>query len=305
MATRPSLLNRAELCSMVPVLSERFPEEVPAGRFGTDVHTEIARCIATGDEPVIPEAKAAVDWLRGMLDGADVELAVEVPVALMDPETMGVITQGTPDVVLTRGNRITVIDWKTGDPANVSSVDDNLQLIAYGLASCVGYAFQCCLVFLDGLEAKSLWGSIWTPDTHAALLARIKAVSARPPAFSVGDHCAACYQRYHCDAYRDRMSTALVAVGAGVPTELTTETGAKLADMVAMVDGDNGWLAQAKAALKEYVRSGGVVERNGKRMALVTQQGRESADVKALKADGLDKYVKRGAPFETTKWVKT
>jgi hypothetical protein len=312
---RPSLLNRSELCGLAPVLSEQHPEEVPAGWHGTDVHTEIARCLNTDDEPILPQAKAAIDWLHDTYDTRLAVMRIEKQCLLADPVTMDVITEGTPDLVLQFGDGTTVvIDWKTGNPDNVREVDDNLQLIAYGLAVSQGGPFQCVLVFLDGLKATAMHGTTWQPHQHAGLLERIKAAAKREPVPSVGDWCPDCYVRHYCPAYQARLSTALAPVSQGGVAFVQATEGArwvmqdsdaaKLSDIVAALDGDKGWLAAAKLALKEHVKAGGTVVRNGKKMTLVMAKGRVSADVKSLEADGLTKYLKQGQDYETTKWVK-
>jgi hypothetical protein len=303
---RPSLLNRSELCGLAPVLSEQHPEEVPAGWHGQDVHTEIARCLHTDDEPILPQAKAAIDWLHDTYDTRLAVMRIEKQCLLADPVTMDVITEGTPDLVLQFGDGTTVvIDWKTGNPDNVREVDDNLQLIAYGLAVSQGGPFQCVLVFLDGLKATAMHGTTWQPHQHAGLLERIKAAAKRDPVPSVGDWCPDCYVRHYCPAYQARISTALAPVSqGGAPVALDDGSAATLAGMVAMVDGEHGWLKAAKTALKEHVKRGGSVVRNGKKMTLVMANGKTTGDVEALRAAGLDKYIKTGSPYETTKWVK-
>ena len=54
--------------------------------------------------------------------------------------------------------------------------------------------------------------------------------------------------------------------------------------------------------LKAFVRAGGRCVKSGKVMTLAQCEGRETADVKAIKAAGLTQYLKQGAPYETTRW---
>jgi hypothetical protein len=44
--------------------------------------------------------------------------------------------------------------------------------------------------------------------------------------------------------------------------------------------------------------------KNGKEMVLGMCDGKETANVKELKAAGLDKYIKKGEPYETPRWRK-
>jgi hypothetical protein len=230
------------------------------------------------------------------------EIAVEEHVELVDD--LDVLTEGTPyDIV--HWQTWTVFDWKTGRPENVAEPDDNLQLIAYGLATCNGGPFQVALVFLDGNSADGYadgrYSRVFQPSEHAALLARIRAVGQREQVPSPGDHCGKCYQRHYCYAYKARLSTALVGCGSPVPATLDASSAAKLSVMLDLAD---DWCEKAKAVFRDYIRNGGECIVNGKRATMGTCKGRESADVKALKADGMDKYIKQGAPFERISWKK-
>lgn len=299
---RPSLLSRAERCGLVPVLSAKYPECGPAADRGTAIHADIAAHGSRGEYAggETPEANAALAWVQSNLVG---RLDFERPVSLVDTDTMDTITEGTPDLIAgpdTDGT-IACIDWKTGQPDNVPEPDDNLQLLAYGLAVCDGRPFRVCLVFLDGDRADARWSRIFDPSDHPALLARVKAAASREPVASPGDHCQHCYQRHYCEAWQARTRTALA---------LLPETGA-----IAVTDETAGQLIQrakavreaadlAEALVKAHVAGGGRCVVDGKEYAPTTCKGRESADVKALRADGMAKYLKVGAPYETWRWRK-
>jgi len=301
---RPSMLTRAEKCGYAPVLAEQYPEQGDAAERGTAIHAEIANYLIHGlihgDQRVSPESIAATEWLDLETTG---QIAVEKHVSLVDIISMETITEGTPDVIVTNSNEVVVVDWKTGRSENVADVDDNLQLIAYGLATCNGAPFRCVLVFLDGDKDDARWSRTFEPAEHAALLARVKAAATREPIPHPGEHCGSCYQRRYCHAWQARETQALAVVAPGA-VEVTTENASKLAEMIGMVDGDNGWLATAKTALYAFIRSGGEVVKNGKRASFAMVAGKESADLSALKADGLTKYVKQGKPFERLTWKK-
>lgn len=294
---RPSLLNWAELCGYVAQLAERYPEEGDAAEDGKAIHDAIKKSLLGGGIADAPEVRAAVRWLCDNFP-AD-EHRVEEKVALIDD--LDTITEGTPDVVSIGDCVTTVIDWKTGRMENVPDVDQNLQLIAYGLAACDGRPFRCVLVFLDGDKATDRFSRVFEPSEHTALLARVKAAASREPVPHPGDHCQGCWQRQYCHAWQVKVTTALAGVAASPARELTTETAPALAERIKLA-GD--WLEAAKAVLKDYVRGGGKCVVNGKQAYLQQRQGRASADVKALEADGLIQYVKQGEPYEQIGWRK-
>ena len=296
---RPSILARAEKCGYVPVLAEKYPEEGDAAGKGKLIHTGIATH-ALDDR--YPEIAAAWKWIEANVTG---RMHFEQHATLIDPISMEIITEGTPDLVAgpTAHGVMLVVDWKTGRKENVEDATTNLQLIAYGLATCEGLPFQCVLVFLDGDTADPQWSDVFEPDEHALLLERAKRAANKEPIPHPGDHCGSCYQRRYCHAWQAREQQALVPLGQG-HKEVTADNANQLAEMIALVDGDNGWLAQAKAAMKAFVLGGGEVMRNGKRATYGLVAGRESADMEALRRDGLTKYIKRGGKYEKLTWRK-
>jgi hypothetical protein len=289
---RPSALQLAEKCGLASRLAEQFPEASPAADRGTAIHEEIA-----SGRPQSLEAIVAVLWL-GKLPG---DVSHDVRVTLADPETGDVITRGTADLVASHGDDLLVVDWKTGRPEFVAPAAENLQLHAYGLAvalDCGLEAYRVALGFLDGDqltldEAPPVKGAeMWT------MFNRIKAAAARPPVASPGEHCARCWSRVHCHAWRDRVTTAL-ALLPGEAVALTDETATALALRLADV---KKAAEVAEEMVKAHVRGGGRVEHDGKIYAPSMVAGRKTADVKALEAAGLGQYVKQGAGYETWKW---
>ena len=299
---RPSMLSRAELCGYAPVLAETYPEQGDAAERGTAIHAEIAAALKGEAQATTPEALAAFKWAYENTTG---EMRIEQHVALVNPITMDIITEGTPDLVagpLTNGVML-VVDWKSGRKENVEEAATNLQLIAYGLATCGGRPFQCVLVFLDGNKAADQWSAVFEPDELQRLLERVIAAAARDPIPHPGDHCTSCYQRRYCHAWqaRERQALAVITPGGEV---ITPENSTRLAEMIQLVDGDNGWLAMAKAAMKAYVQGGGEVIRGGKRATYPLVAGRESADLEALRRDGMTKYIKKSGKYEKLTWRK-
>jgi len=300
MTVRPSLLQRAEVCGYVPVLAEKYPEEGEAAARGKGIHQEIARAWHAGEESTIPEAKAALVWLG---ENAVGELRFEQKVSLIDPDTMDTITEGTPDVVAgpdTAGTML-VCDWKSGRPENVPEADDNLQLVAYGLATCNDGPFRCVLVFLDGDKADARWSRVFEPSEHPALLSRVKAAANREPVPTPGEHCGSCWQRRYCHAWQAREGQALALIEQDRSLAVTDDNaGAIMARAKAVKEAAEA----AEAIVKAHVRNGGRCVVDGKLLTLSMCKGRETADTKALKEAGLTQYLKTGNEYERATWKK-
>ena len=293
---RPSMLNHP--CGLAPALAEAHPETSGAAMRGTSIHAEIVRAWNAGEESSVPEALAATKWIAANCEG---ELRFEQHVSLIDSDSMETITEGTPDLVVLDGAVATVYDWKTGRSENVTPADDNLQLIAYGLASCDGGPFRVCLVFLDGDKVDPRYSRTFDPSEHAALLGRVKAAAVRKPEAHAGDWCGSCYQRQYCHAWRAQLSTALALVDGDKALAVTDENAGQI---MARAKAVKEAAEIAEDMIKAHVRAGGICEVNGKVLALGMCKGRESADVKALKDAGLVQYLKQGADYERATWKK-
>lgn len=292
---RPSALQMAEHCGLSAQLGEQFPEQSDAAARGTAIHAEIA-----ARAPVTGEAAAAVAALDGVTGKVELEVAVE----LHDPETGELITAGTADVVIDDGTTVTIWDWKTGRPEFVTEAAGNMQLHSYALAVALqrgrdAYAVRAVFLDSDGAhpsEASAVAGAeMWT------MLNRIKAAAARPAVATPGEHCARCWSRVHCHAWRDRVSTSLALIHASASSDLqlTDETATALALRLADV---KKAAEAAEDMVKAHVRAGGRVEHDGKVYAPTQVAGRKTADVKALEAAGLHEYMKQGAGYEIWKW---
>jgi len=294
---RPSLLQRAEVCGLVPVLAEKYPETGDAADRGTAIHAEIVRAYAKPSLADAPETKAAIDWLRPNALGY--EVCFEGKVALLDD--LDTVTEGTPDVVMRSADLAVVIDWKTGRAENVPEPDDNLQLIAYGLAVCDGGPFRCVLVFLDGGKADARWSRVFEPSEHPALLARVKAAATREPVAHPGEWCGSCWQRRYCDAWKARESQAIALIDADRALAVTDENAGQI---MARAKAVKEAAEAAEAIVKAHVRNGGRCVVDGKELSLSMCKGRETADTKALKEAGLTQYLRQGADYERATWKK-
>ena len=124
---RPSLMPLARHCGHAAYLAEKYAAGSAAAEKGTAFH------------------KLVSDVINGRAVNADVsaflatfpkgKLESEVPVQLRDPDTGELLSEGTADVVITHDDEsLTVIDVKTGMPERVDHVDDNFQVLTYGLA---------------------------------------------------------------------------------------------------------------------------------------------------------------------------
>jgi hypothetical protein len=241
-----------------------------------------------------------VKWFHDNMSGQ--AIAVERFVSLIDPDTMDTITEGTPDLVANDENVDTIVDWKSGRSENVAEPNDNLQLIAYGLAVCNGGPFRCALVFLDGDKADARWSRVFEADEHAWLLSRVKAAASAEASAHPGEHCGSCWQRRYCHAWQAREGQALALIDGDRSLTVTDENaGAIMARAKAVKEAAE----TAEAIVKAHVRNGGKCIVDGKELSISTCKGRESADVAAIKAAGLVQYLKQGADYERASWKKT
>jgi hypothetical protein len=96
-------------------------------------------------------------------------------------------------------------------------------------------------------------------------------------------------------------------VAEGRAELVTNEQARKL---LLALQGAEDTFEKAWSFLKEWSRRNGGIHdpETGKVWAAVLQEGRESVDVKALRAalgeEAVAPYLKRGQPYEVTRWVK-
>ena len=295
---RPSLLQRADVCGLVPALAKQFPETSDAADRGTAIHAAIAR-----DDRTVPEARTAREWVESNLIG---ELVYERKVELIDLDTMETLTEGTPDLVAgpDTDGVMAVVDWKSGRSAADLDPSNTLQLIAYGLAVCDGRPFRCVLVLLDSKDAESYarWSRVFEPAEHPVLMDYIRAIVHKEPVAHPGDWCGSCYQRVYCPAWKARTALALTVLAH--PSMVLTVSDENAPELSQRIKAVREAADMAEEQLRAHVRAGGRCVVDGKELYEATCEGRETVDAKAIKAAGLVQYLKTGAPYQTWRWRK-
>ena len=295
MRCRAGLLAQLERCGLAAALASQHDETSESAERSRLIRQEVTRCWHVEDRATIPEAEAALTWLRAE---ATTDVIAGQPLDLVDPDTGEVLVSGRPGAVLWTPNM--VVKWCCGDPMGIGEPEDDLGLIAMGLAAFTGQPFQTCYVAFDGLQAFPRRSPVFEPSTHAGLFARIKAAANRPPVACPGDWCSACKQRWYCPAWKARTELALTVLPAEVQAlEITDQNAPALWVRIRAVEQA---CELAKDQVKSFVRAGGRLAIDGKQYYLAQCEGRETADVKAIKAAGLTQYLKQGAPYETTRW---
>jgi hypothetical protein len=304
MKTGSGLLNQLERCGLSAQLADLHREASEDSSGFRLAKIEIARSYAAADEATIPEASAAMHWLMGHPGEI---LSVGETVDLIDQTTGEVLVTGRPGAVLASPNL--VVSWRNADAFDESEPEDDLGLVAMGLASFYGQPFQAATLAIRGMEVFPRRSSEIAPDKHPALLERIRKAVGRPRVACPGAWCGACRQNVYCPAWMARAKVALAALPVSVDAvtseaiqlELTNENSGEFSERIAILE---KVVDLAKDLRKSFVRNGGTCRMNGKVYKSSLSKGRESADVQALKVDGLTKYIKVGQPFETFRWVK-
>lgn len=304
---RPSGMAHAEKCAYSVELAERFPETSEAAERGGLVDGQNSDALKHGTPVTDRDAKACLAALAGLeLAG---EVLVQEKVALVDPETGAVLTEGTPDVQVVGADTVATVDWKKREQyyaGYLAEPDDNLQLHAYSIARGLvrgARAYQNFIVLFGDGEAEVLRSRVYPQAEWWPFIERIRAIQDKPRIPAPGPHCQNCWQRWLCGSYRERAKLALTLLPQ------TTELGASLTDEQAVELAQRAEQVKAAAGLaldmvKAHLRAGGKVEAGGKRFVATVMPGRRTADVEALERDGLIKYIRKGAGYERWTWRK-
>ena len=101
MKIRSGLLAQLEKCSLSAQLSADHDETSASSERSRLIHTEVTRSWAVQDQGALPEAEAALTWLRG--EPSKVK-TVGLGIDLVDPETGEVLVTGKPGAMLANPN---------------------------------------------------------------------------------------------------------------------------------------------------------------------------------------------------------
>lgn len=295
------LLAQLEQCGLSAKLAQEHAEasaDISGSRL---VKIEIARAYHAKDQAQVQEAHTALRWLTSE-PGHIVTLGEEVD--LSDKDTGEVLVTGRPGAILEEPGL--VIAWMMGEQFDGVEPDDDIGLIAMGLAKLWGRPFRVAHVVLNGDDVFPRRSAEIAPARHPALLERIRAAASRPRIACPGDWCGACRVNVHCDSWRARTSYALTVFKifneGTAELEITNENASELALRIKAVEKA---AELASKQLKAFVRNGGRCVVNGKAYTPGQCSGKLSVDVKQLEADGLTQYIKQGAPYETWTWKRT
>jgi len=324
----PALLMQLERCGLSAKLAAEH-REIGEGDF-VDTRTEIARCWHANDQPQLPAALAALQWLStepGTVRTVGEELD------LIDPATGEVLVGGKPGAVIDGPDCVLVVSWASTDWHTDAVPGDDLGELAMGLAACGGRPFRVATVQVgdDGAAFVERSNPV-EPDKHPALLARIKAAKARPPVACPGDWCGGCRQAAYCEAWVARAKTALTVfseeTGAADITEDTKPTEIQIPqlDLTSELAGQvimrirflENACDLAKKQVQAFVRNGGCCVVAGKEYYPGSRDGRETASVADLKEIAQDNpadppevaalkrqvlaSIKTGDPYEQFGW---
>jgi hypothetical protein len=305
MKTGSALLAQLERCGLAAKLADKHAEAGDDEKGARAIKTEIARAYAVNTHASLPEAEQALQWL---VSQGGVILSVGETLDLIDETTGEVLVTGRPGAVLV--DPALVVSWIVGDVYGMEEPEDDLGLVAMGLAAAGGKSFRVAQVTLKDGEVYARRSNPFDPETHAALWTRIRAAVSRPRIACPGDWCGACKQNVYCDAWRARAHTALTVFSADMrigsdikppQLEITNENAGAL---MARIQAVEKAAELAKEQLKTHVRRGGRCVVNGKEYYLGQREGKKTADVAALEAAGLTQYIKQGQPYEMPGWRK-
>jgi hypothetical protein len=286
-----ALLKQLERCGLAAKIAEEH-FEISDGEF-RDTRIEIGRAFHANDATQITEADAALRWL---VTEPGTIVSVCEPLDLIDDSTGEVLVSGKPGAVVEGPDAVLVVNWASADWYTDSEPEDDLGLLAMGLAASNGRPFRVATVALrehDAFPRRS--PSLFTPDQHPPLLERIKAARSRPRVACPGDWCGACKQAVYCPAWKARAITALTVITEEAPLGVDPETGKPKIPTLDITNDNSGALMEragyvetvaelVKKQIQAHVRRGGRCVVNGQELYPGQRDGRESVSASALKA---------------------
>lgn len=265
-----------------------------------------------GDSAITLDYESAEKELKVGLDGNG---------NYLDPSANDVLTRGTLDfgwVREVRAKRVAYVADIKKTEWTATDGPDSLQIAAYAFAYA---AKHDCEAFVTGIWVAE--SGIWQWSREMVDLSsrraidlweRVRSAASNVPRgegndYSTGEHCRSCWARLHCPEYTlpaALASTALAPLTTGEAlAELTPDAAGEL---VLKVQAAADVIEAARKTLTEYARRGGIVRNGAKLWRAIEMPGRESVDAGMLRDelgdDVVQRYVKKGAPYQQMRWVK-
>jgi hypothetical protein len=214
---------------------------------------------------------------------------------LMDAETGDILAGGRTDAIVdTADGEVLVVAWVVGEHYDMPEPEEDLGLVAMGLAACNGKPYKVAHVYLMDGEAFPRRSPLYPVDGHPAVLSRIrKAANAPRDKKCPGSWCGHCRMAHHCDTWlaKARAASAVMTtelalndegnVEAVNGFELTNENASAFYERLELV-GKACELGDALA--KAFVRKGGRIVFDGKLMYMAPRNGRRTVGVDDFKA---------------------
>lgn len=296
------------------MLAAEFPETNDAIERGQLVDKEVSRELLGGDLATDPDARACLKQLAAFgLTEPRSALFVQERIAVHDPDSGEVLTEGTPDIVKLSGSTVIVVDLKKREQwfaGRLLEPNRNLQLHAYGLAWALrlgASSYKLGLLLFGDSDASFVWSEDFRKTQCNVYLDRIRRINesdarrdpARRPRPHAGPHCVQCYSRLHCPAWLlpvvEGENSALKVLSS--PGGLSRDNaGQALTAVMALEEAAE----RARALLREFVhQTGEPIAVGDREWGPVTIPGRKSGpSVAELEKAGLSHLVKQGRPFE-------
>jgi len=320
------LLTQLERCGLSAKLADEHPEAGEDKRDFRNVKLEIGRAWGSRTQATLPDADTALSWLVSQPFCAE---QVNEPLDLVDEETGEVLVTGRPGAVAIQDDgEVLVLRWTTGDEFDAPEPEDDIGLVAMGLAGAKGRPFRVATVGLKNGNVFPRRSRLFEAAEHPALWARIRAAASRPRIACPGDWCGACRQAPYCEAWLARAKTALAVLGEEAPLtegadgkpqipqlDLTDESASAVMARIKLVEKA---AELAKDQIKSFVRHGGSCIVNGKEYYPGGRAGKESVSIEAMKeltapregdTDEVAKIkkavagiIKTGQPYEQFGW---
>lgn len=303
------ILRQVEQCGWAGHLSQEHRERREDKNGTRDVRTEIMRSWAVNDQAQLPDAHAAQMWLMSIASGDDANVrSVGESLDLLDAETGEVLAGGRTDAIIdTADGEVLVVAWVVGEHYDMPEPEEDLGLVAMGLAACNGKPFKVAHVYLRDGEAFPRRSPVFPVSDHPALLTRIRKAAGAPRIPCPGSWCGHCRMAHHCVTWMAKAKAALVAmtnelvlnsegkIEAAPGFELSPENAGPFAERLELLGKVYDF---AKDLRDQYVRRGGVVMLDGKQLVMSQRSGRVTVTTSEFKPllDGLKEWGKKEAP---------